>query len=106
MEARGPKADPEKFGFLKPRYVPAWKTVQDGEICRNLHQRVMGNAEVLEMVTARGQPFRTVKGASVADVDIWWAFSGAVKDLAYQGVEVAVVKCGEGEGMDYMGEEE
>ncbi|KAK4152408.1 hypothetical protein C8A00DRAFT_34935 [Chaetomidium leptoderma] len=42
---------------------------------------------------------RTAKGKPVEDEDIWWAFAGAVRDLAYQGVEVALVKCPEDQGV-------
>jgi hypothetical protein len=43
-------------------------------------------------------PFRSAKGNPAEDEDIWWAFDGAVKDLAYQGVDVAIMKCREHEG--------
>lgn len=33
------------------------------------------------------------------DADLWWAFAGAVKDLAWQGVEVAIVRCRRDEGV-------
>ncbi|KAK3292018.1 uncharacterized protein B0H64DRAFT_468940 [Chaetomium fimeti] len=54
----------------------------------------------LQNMLERGLPFRTVRGQPVEDEDIWWAFAGAVKDLAYQGVEVAIVRCREGEGIE------
>ncbi|KAK4235133.1 hypothetical protein C8A03DRAFT_37030 [Achaetomium macrosporum] len=49
----------------------------------------------------RGRPLRSAKNRTIEDEDIWWEFAGAVKDLAYQGVEVAVCKCADHEGL-YM----
>ncbi|KAJ4291384.1 hypothetical protein N0V88_005977 [Collariella sp. IMI 366227] len=54
----------------------------------------------------RGLPLRTAKGAPFPDADLWWAFAGTVKDLAYQGVDVVVTKVGEGDGIYYMEEGE
>lgn len=53
----------------------------------------------LQNMLERGLPFRTARGQPVEDEDIWWQFAGAVKDLAYQGVEVAIMRCCEGEGI-------
>ncbi|KAK4038620.1 hypothetical protein C8A01DRAFT_37459 [Parachaetomium inaequale] len=53
----------------------------------------------LQNMLERGLPLVTAKGKPVEDADLWWAFAGAVNDLAYQGVEVAVVRCRENEGV-------
>ncbi|KAH6615534.1 hypothetical protein B0J18DRAFT_493411 [Chaetomium sp. MPI-SDFR-AT-0129] len=63
----------------------------------------------VEMATSRlanmlldpsAPPLRTARTKQpVEDGDLWWAFAGAVKDLAYQGVEVAILKCAAGGGV-------
>ncbi|KAK4141933.1 uncharacterized protein C8A04DRAFT_30484 [Dichotomopilus funicola] len=53
----------------------------------------------LQNMLERGLPFRMARGQPVEDEDIRWQFAGTVKDLAYQGVEMAIMRCREGEGI-------